>query len=163
MFNIGDYVVYYKDVYKIIDIKEKYINDIDYYILTKVNDESLKLSIPTNNKYIRKLLNREKVMDIINNILNIDIIDYDDKMIENEYKRLLSNGTHEDLIKIIKTTYLRNKERIDNKKKISDKDKNYFDLAEKYLYTEFSIVLNMSFNETKEYIINKVMEGIINA
>lgn len=163
MFNIGDYVVYYKDVYKIIDIKEKYINNIDYYILTKVNDESLKLSIPTNNKYIRKLLNKEKVMDIINNILNIDIIDYDDKMIENEYKRLLSNGTHEDLIKIIKTTYLRNKERIDNKKKISDKDKNYFDLAEKYLYTEFSIVLNMSFNETKEYIINKVMEGIINA
>ena len=29
------------------------------------------------------------------------------------------SGRHEDLIKIIKTTYLRNKERLDNKKKIT--------------------------------------------
>ena len=36
---------------------------------------------------------------------------------------MLSNATHEDLIKIIKTTYLRNKERTDNKKKISESKK----------------------------------------
>ena len=41
----------------------------------------------------------------------------------------MQNGTHEDLIKIIKTTYLRNKERLDNNKKTTDKDNYYFNQA----------------------------------
>lgn len=162
MYNIGDYVVYLRDVCKISDIKRKYMNDMNYYILIPVNDNSLKLSIPTNNKCIRNLITKEKVKKIIDNILNIEILLLDDKNIEIEYKRLLTTGLHEDLIKIIKTSYLRNKERLDNKKKISDKDKTYFELAEKYLYTEFSIVLNMSFDETRDYIIENVMKGINN-
>ena len=32
----------------------------------------------------------------------------------------------------------------------------YFNLAEKYLYNEFSVVLNLSYDETKEYVINSV-------
>ena len=159
-YKIGDYIVYLKDVCKIIDIKEKYTNDMDYYILVKVNDDSLKLSIPVNNKLIRKLISKEKVNEIINNILNIEVFNSNEKDIEYEYKKLLENASHENLIKIIKTSYLRNKERLDNKKKISDRDKNYFELAEKYLYTEFSIVLDMSFDETRDYVINKVREGI---
>ena len=86
----------------------------------------------------------------------IDIIDIDSKLLENEYKKLLSDETHESLIKIIKTTYLRNKERIDTKRKISDKDEYYFNLAEKYLYNELSIVLNKTYNENKQFIINEV-------
>ena len=161
MYNIGDYVVYLKDVCKILDIKKKYMNDTDYYILSPVNDNSLKLNIPVNNHSIRNLITIEKINEIINNILNIKTIEYDDKNIEQEYKKLLNNASWEDLITIIKTTYKRNQARVDNKKKISDKDKNYFELAEIYLYTEFSIVLNMSFEETKEYIIKKVEEGVV--
>ena len=37
---------------------------------------------------------------------------------------------------------------------------NYFNKAEKYLYNELSIALNMSFDETKDYIINKLKELI---
>lgn len=77
---------------------------------------------------------------------------------ESEYKKLISSGNYLDLIKIIKTTYIRNKNRKDAKKKISDKDKYYFDLAEKYLYSEFSIVLNKTIEETKDYVVSKVNE-----
>lgn len=77
-------------------------------------------------------------------------------MIENEYKRLIDSGNFEDLIKIIKTTYLRNKERIDNKKKMSDKDNIYFEKAERYLYNEIATVFNMSYEEAKNYVINTV-------
>ena len=155
MYKINDYIVYQKDICKIKDIKENYIDNINYYILEPVSDASLKLKIPTSSKYIRDIMSQDEVNKLINNIPNIEIIDSNDKYIESEYKKLL-NGTHEDLIKIIKTTYLRNKKRIDSKKKISDKDKNYFELAEKYLYTEFSIVLNKSFDETKKYVISEV-------
>ena len=68
----------------------------------------------------------------------------------------MQNRTHEDLIKIIKTTYLRNKERIDNNKKTTDKDNHYFNQAELYLYNEFSVVLNLTYDETKEYVLNAV-------
>ncbi len=43
-------------------------------------------------------------------------------------------------------------------KKISDKDKIYFDKAEEYLYNELSISLGMSFEKTKKYIIDRVTE-----
>ena len=161
MYKIGDYVVHIKDVYKIVDIKKKYIKNIDYYILEPVLDTSLKVKIPTNNNKIRNLITLTEVNKIINNIINIEPLNVDDKNIETEYKKLLMNPTHEDYIKIIKTSYLRNKQRIESKRKISDKDKNYFEQAEKYLYTEFSIVLNKSFNETKEYVINMVKKEVI--
>ena len=125
---------------KIADIKKHYLNDIDYYILVPINDNSLKLNIPVTNTSIRGLLKKDEVNAIIDNIINVKVLETDEKNIEAEYKKLLQSGRHEDWIKII------------------DIDRNYFDMAEKYLYTEFSVVLDMSFDETKEYIINKMTE-----
>ena len=71
-------------------------------------------------------------------------------------------GGHENLIKIIKTTYLRNKERLDNNKKIGEKDQHYFEKAEEYLYNELAVVLNMSYDNTKDYVIKKVSEIVDN-
>ena len=161
MYKINDYIVYLKDVYKIVDIKKKYIKNIDYYILEPISDPSLKVKIPTNNKAIRNLITKDEVNNIIDNIVNINPLDIDDKNIEIEYKKLLVNPTHDNLIKIIKTTYLRNNNRINSKRKISDIYKNYFEQAEKYLYNEFSIVLNKSIEDTKEYIKNKVEKELI--
>ncbi len=154
-----EYLVYRKDVCKIIDIKEKYYKELDYYILEPVKDKSLKIQVPTNNKYIRDLISREDIDKLISNIKKIEIIKCDDKLIETKYKELLATNTHEDLIKIIKTAYLRNKKRTDNKKKASDKDNHYFELAEQYLYTEISIVLNMNYEDTKRYIVKRVEES----
>ena len=61
---------------------------------------------------------------------------------------------------ILKTTYLRNDPRIKSNKKISEKDKTYFEKAEEYLYNELAISLGMSFEDTKKYIIHKVSELI---
>lgn len=162
MFKINDYVVYRKDVCIVKDIKEQEIDKSLYYVLIPINDKSLKIEVPTANRLglLRNLITKEELDDIIKNIPNIKIIKENDRLIENEYKELLKSGTFNDLIKIIKTTYIRNKEREDSKKKSSDKDMTYFQLAEKYLYTEFSIVLNKSYNETKEYV-EKEVEKII--
>ena len=156
MYKIGDYVINKKDVYKIIDIKEKYMKDVDYYVLESVADSSLKVKVPITSKSLRDVISIARVNEIINNMINIECLDVDDKNIENTYKELLNNPTHENLIKIIKTSYLRNKNRIESKRKISDKDKNYFDQAEKYLYTEFSVALGKTFEDTKQYVISEV-------
>ena len=155
-FKVGDLLVYKKDVCIVNEIKIKYLRDMDYYILSPITDKSLKIQIPTNSNAIRELITKQKVKEIIRSIPNIEVIKLDSKNLENEYKQLMQNGTHEDLIKIIKTTYLRNKERIDNNKKTTDKDNYYFNQAESYLYSELSVVLNLTYDETKEYIISEV-------
>ena len=147
MKQVGEYIIYRRDVCKIAEIKKNHFNNNDYYLLIPIDDESLHIDVPVDNKlgYLRDLISKEEIDNIITKIPTIDVIVSDDNRLEAEYKNLLSEGTHENLVKIIKTTYLRNKDRIDNKKKISDKDNHYFELAEKYLYNEFSIVLNMNY------------------
>ena len=158
MYKVGDYVVYKKDVCLIKEIKTNKLNNKEYYLLIPVSDDSLKIDVPVDNEQssIRNLTTKKEIKDLIKKIPSIEVINVNNKLLENEYKELLKEGSFESLIKIIKTTYLRNKERLDNNKKKGDKDDYYFNLAEKYLYTEFSIVLKMNFEETKDYVINEV-------
>ena len=163
MYKENDYLVYKKDVCKVKEVKKNKTNGLDYYVLIPIDDNSLIIDVPTDNRmgWIRDIIKKEDAEKLINRIPQIEPLkNIKDKNIETKYKELLYKGTQEDLIKIIKTTYLRNEERINNNKKISDKDFNYFNRAEKYLYNELSIALNMSFDKTKNYIINKVKELI---
>ena len=160
MYKENDIVVYRKDVCKIIGIKK--INELDYYIMNKLDDSSLTITIPINSNLIRKVITKKEAENIINQIPNIKPLkNIDDKYMESKYKELLHNGSYEDLITIIKSAYLRNSNRIKNSKRVSERDTKYFDLAEKYLYTELSIALDITIDETQNYIINKV-EQLIN-
>lgn len=152
MYKIGDYVVYKRDVCKIRDIKDS------NYILNPIDDQTLTITIPQSNNFIREIISKKESEELIKKIPNIDIIKVNDKLLENEYKNLLNSGKLEDLVKIIKTTYLRNEDRINNRKKIGEKDDNYFKKAEKLLYNEISISLNLSYEETKKYIKERVEE-----
>lgn len=158
MFHVGEYLVYKRDVCKVEEIKEKYMKEMDYYVLTPIEDPTLTISIPFTNSQIRPLISKERVEEIIASIPSIEVINSEDRMIESEYRNLLNSEDHKDLIRIIKTTYLRNKERLENNKKIGETDHHYFEKAEKYLYDEFSIVLSLSFEEVKQYVVDKVVE-----
>lgn len=157
MFKINDYLVYRKEVCKVTEIKE-YKNDFLYYVITPINDTSLKIEVPTDSSVIRPLISKIKIQKIIEGIPNIKEIVENNRLLENKYKELLKSGTYNDLITIIKTTYLRNETRDKEKKKRSEKDTTYFNLEEKYLYTEFSVVLGKSYEDTKKYVISKVKE-----
>ena len=158
MFNVGEYVVYKRDVCKIKEIKKNGFNNKDYYVLIPIDDNTLKIDVPMDNtnNLLRPIIEKNDVDSIIDSIINIPIINTENKLIENEYRQLLNSGRHEDLIKVIKTTYLRNKERTDMGKKIGDKDDLYFKRAEQLLYNEFSIALNMNYDDTKKYVIDAV-------
>lgn len=145
-----DYIVYRKETCKIIGKED------GYYTLVPVNDTSIKYKVPVNSNFLKKVITKEEIDRLLLEIPEINTIDLGEKQIEQEYKELMKSGTHEDLVKIIKTSYLRNQIRILNNKRISEIDDEYFKRAEKYLYEEIGIVLNLSFENTKEYIINKL-------
>lgn len=129
---------------------------MDYYLLSPIDDTSLTIKVPVTATCIRDILTAQEAEAIIKEIPNVPCIDSDDKSLENIYKELLSTDDPLDLVKIIKTTYLRNKKRVDNGKKISDKDNNYFQVAEKSLYNLLGISLNMSYEECKKYVIENL-------
>lgn len=160
MFKIGDKVVYKRNVCIINDIKENKFTEKECYELIPIDDDSLKIIVPLElENTMRNVISKKEIEDIIKSIPHIEVIsNMNEKNIENEYKKCLDNLTHENLIRVIKTTYLRNKMRTDSKKKISDKDDMYFKMAEKLLYTEFSVSLNMSYDDTKEYVVSNVLK-----
>ena len=107
--------------------------------------------------FLRDVISTDKAKKLIERIPKINPIEnINEKNLDAKYKEMLYTGNYEDLIKIIKTTFLRNESRVNNKKKISEKDNNYFKLAEKYLYNELSVSLNMSVEEVKDYIFRVV-------
>ena len=154
MYKIDDYVVYNHDVCKVIGFNS--FNSRNYYILNSSLDSSLKINVLVDSNKIRSLITKNGIENLIKEIPSIDVVSVDKKNIDITYKKLIDDGSFESLISIIKTAYLINKERIDSNKKIRDRDNHYFSLAEQYLYNEFSVVLNMSFDETKRYVINEV-------
>ena len=156
MFKLNSYVVYKKDVCIIIDTKK--INNIEYYTLKSVNDPSLIINVPTTSS-LQKVMTKKEAKLLLERIKDIPILDnINNKDIENTYKKLILSGNKEDLVKIIKTTYLRNSKRIKNKKKKSDRDEKYYNQAEKYLYTELSVVLNMTYKEVKDLFNKEIHE-----
>ena len=126
MYKVGDLLVYKKDVCEIIEIKEKYLRDMDYYILAPIIDKSLKLQIPTSSSAIRDLLTKEEVERLIKQIPTIETIKIESKNIENELTIVVFmdkdinqdelNKTKEDLNKIdnVKSVTLKTKEDIKN-------------------------------------------------
>lgn len=158
MFQVGDYVVYKREVCKIREMKENHYSNQDYFILCPVDDESLVIDIPTDNRsgFLRPLMTSKEAEALIARIPEIESIETTERMLENEYRFLMQSNKMEDLIKIIKTTYLRNNERKLNGRKISDKDNSYFENAERMLYNELAISLNIPKEDVKNYIIDKV-------
>lgn len=161
MFKENDYLVYKRDVCKVVGFKKHRKTGEDYYVLAPLGDASLIIKVPADNKlgFIRKVLSKSEAEKLILSIPEISELDnMEDRFIEKTYKKLLYSGTHEDLIVIIKTTFLRNQNRLENNKKAGDKDTKYFKLAEKYLYNELSVSLGKSYDETKEYVLDKVQK-----
>ena len=158
MFNVGDYVIYRRDVCVIKSIMEKYFKDVDYYELYPVDDPSLIIKVPVNNSMIKSIISKDEALEIIDGISEVECLNLEVKSLENEYRELLNSEDIMDLVKVIKTTYLRNQDRLEHGKKIGDKDDGYFKKAEKYLYNILSISLGMSFDDCRDYVIKKVEE-----
>lgn len=156
MYKVGDFALYKRELCKIVEKKEMFGQE--YYTLHLVKKEDLKISIPVREEknLLDSIMTKEEIENLFLKIPSITTIETNSKTIENEYKNLLNSGKREDLVKIIKTTYLRNEKRKQEKKKISERDFYYFEKAEEYLYEEIGFVLNLTFEEVKDYLVHEI-------
>lgn len=160
MYKINDYLIYKREVCIVKNLTK--INNQDYYILENKNDPSLKLSIPVKEEklLLRPLSTFVDITRTLDNIANIKNLDLNERNLEEQYKSLLQGNTLEELIVIIKTTYLRNEKRKSNKKHLSDKDTYYKELAENFLFQEIAYSMQITYDEAKELVLNKLATSV---
>ena len=163
MFKVSDYVVYGSTgVCQIIDIsKEKNLrnDEIQYYVLQPVYNNKMVIKSPVNNQKIlmRQIITKDDVSSLIADMPKEQAIWInDDKQRIENFKAALRTGKSEEWIKIIKTIYLEKEEKIVVGKKLMKIDEDIMKTAEKQLYEEFAIALNISPDKVGPYIIEHI-------
>ena len=160
MFKIGDYVAHYKEgVCEVTSIGKLDISCSDkkkeYYTLKPLYDAGGILYTPVENdkRQIREVITSEEAQALIEDMLNIETIGVtDEKRREISYKEALLRNQCRDWVAIIKTSYTRKMKRIASGKKVINVDDKYLNIAEKFLYGELAVALDMPKDEVKGYI-----------
>ena len=169
MFKVSDYVVYGSTgVCQIIDISRENnlsIDEIQYYVLQPVYSNKMIIKIPVNNQKVlmRPIITKDDVSSLIADMLKKQIIWInDDKQRTENFKAALRTGKSEEWIKIIKAIYLEKEEKNVIGKKLTKIDEEIMKTAEKQLYEEFAIALNISLDKVVPYIIEHIKKNKYN-
>ncbi|HWQ76139.1 MAG TPA: CarD family transcriptional regulator [Syntrophomonas sp.] len=159
MFKVNDYVVYgTTGVCRITDIaKDESIGDhqTEYYVLHPVYCDNMTIKIPVKNEKVsmRAILSANEVTALIAAMPQLETVWIEDNRERNEsFKTMLRRGSCQDWIKLIKTLYTEKKSRASAGKSLTNSDEEIMRTAEKQLYEEFSVVLNIPPDEVVSYI-----------
>ena len=80
----------------------------------------------------------------------------DQRVLNEHYKASLRTHSCEELVRLIKSVYVKNRRLIKNGKKAGRTDLEYRKKAEMLLYEELGVALGIPFEEVKEYIVEQV-------
>ncbi|MDY3918993.1 MAG: CarD family transcriptional regulator [Candidatus Limivivens sp.] len=165
MFEEGTLVVYGNSgVCKVVGFTHMDMAGVDrkrlYYVLQPQYGQGT-VYTPTDSQkaVIRPILTEQEAMELIQKIPKIETL-----WIENEkqrelcYKEAIRKYDCEEWVKIIKTLYLRKKERVNRGKKITSVDEKYWKLAEDLLYGELACSLKIERDQVEKFIADKINE-----
>lgn len=166
MFGIGDYVICgNRGVCAVENITTLDISGVDrereYYILKPLYMPGSTVYIPVDSprESMRKVLEKEEAEELIRTIPEIPLLAItNDKLSEQAYKDCLKSNECTDLVRVIKTIYIRKQKRIKAGRKVTAVDAKYFHMAEDNLYGELAVALNISRKEVEDYIVG-VIDG----
>ncbi len=164
MFEVGKYIFYGSTgVCKIEDVTTLKLKDVPkdrlYYILHPYFEATGKIYAPVDNKKVvmRNIMTNKDAEKLIDSIPGIEELWIEnDKLREEKYKTCIKSCECSELIKIIKTLYLRKQERMAQGKKVTAIDDKYLRIAEDNLYSEMSIALGVPREEMRDYITERI-------
>ncbi|MBR2177127.1 MAG: CarD family transcriptional regulator [Clostridia bacterium] len=163
-FGVGDTVLYGTQGVCRIERTEKQRvrgNDIEYYVLCPVYNENSTVFVPMQNDALvskmRSILSAEDIYEMIRSMPEEDTIWIDD---ENQrklsYQQLINEGDRKKLVQLIKTLYLHKLSQEKKGRKLHQSDESMLKQAEKLLYDEFALVLNIQPEEVLPFIMEQV-------
>lgn len=166
MFQVNDTVIYgHHGVCRITEIGTLSISMADkqkqYYTLRPIYQPSAVIYAPVENPktLMRPVISKEEAENLIKEVPRIDSVWIaNEKEREHQYKAALQTCDCRELVKIIKTLYMRKAARIQNGKKVTAVDEKYFRLAEAQLYEELAYALDVEKSQIAPYISDCVVQ-----
>ena len=163
-YQVGDRVVYgIHGVCLIVDVEEQYFGGevTKYYVLQPVYDDKGKVFVPVGNERLerkmRRILSAEEINELIREMPSEDAIWIaDDNLRKERYRQILLVGDRRELVRLIKTLYLRQQEQTAKGKKLYKNDEKVMKEAEKMLYEEFAHVLDIRPDQVLPFIMQQV-------
>ena len=163
MYQVNDVVIYgNQGVCKVTDVGPLDINDNDnkiYYTLNPVYQKGTIIYAPAENpkSVMRPVLSKDQANSLIKEIPDIETFRVgNDRDRESVYRSAIRTGDPRELVRIIKTVYLRRKDRLASGKKRIIVDEKYFQIAEDQLYQELAYALDQKKESMEEYISSNV-------
>lgn len=160
MFEIGEKVVYGGDgVFKVESIGPLDISGIPkdkmYYTLKAVAGRESRIFSPVENEgmVIRAVMTKDEALSLIDSIKGAEVFDVpEDKKRENIYKEALRKYDHEELVKVLKTLWLRCMAKLEEGKKVTALDEKYFHIAKERLYGELAVALDIPRDDVDAFV-----------
>lgn len=164
MFKINDTIIYGSHGICTIDniTEQSFGKEIKkYYLLHPHHNPTSTIYVPMDNEKLiskmRKILSKEEIYELIKLMPDTDTEWIENKTERNEYFRsILSNGNRGEIIKLIKTIYNHGEKLKECGKKLHISDMHFFKEAEKILYDEFALVLDIEYEQVLPFIINQI-------
>ncbi len=168
MFKVGDYVAHYKEgVCEVTNVGKLNLScsdkEKDYYTLKPIYDTGGVLYTPVDNakKQVREIITADEAKELINGVPEISVIRVsDEKRREGCYREALLKNECREWVAVIKTSYQRKMKRQASGKKAINVDDKYLGMAEHFLYGELAVALDMSRDEVKTLIIDKLQDEV---
>lgn len=164
MFEKGEYIIYGNTGLCIVeDITTMNMTGISkdklYYVLNPYNQRESRIFTPVDNKktVMRKLVTKKQALELIDSIpgMNQEEIS-NDKQREEEFKEALKSSECSKWMKLIKSIYIREKERNAQGRKITATEERYLNVSEERLFSELSIPLEIPKEQVKKFISDRI-------
>ncbi len=156
MYKVNDIVVYRRNVCRVTGTTTSSFNGEECYLLEPYfpGDAQTKMVVPVANKggHLRPVASRKQIEKLFAELKDLDTLENKSANMKSQYAALLKGDDLADLFCILKTSYLRNKKRAENHRKLASIDDEYFAKAEGYLLNECAVAMNMNREETKAYV-----------
>lgn len=151
MFSVNDTVRYgITGVCKIADITTRPFQgqNVEYYVLQPVHDPRSTLYVPVGNNALADkmytVLSRDEVMELITSMPRLEEMWInDDQERKRKYREILMSQDRESAVCVIKALYAHNQQLKDQGKKLRLDDERCLREAERLLYDEFALVLQL--------------------
>lgn len=162
MYKTGDKIVYGQaGVMTVVDIREETVlsERKTYYVLKAVDaGEGALTFVPTDNadlvSLMRPLMSRFQIDKILSEVkASPDFIWIEDPRVRAQaFKKLLDSGNFAELLRMIKAVRERINKHIEIGKRSYISDEVIMNKAKKRIYSEFSAVLGLDYEETEKYV-----------
>lgn len=162
MFENGQLVLYSKTgVCAVCDIAEKeFVRNQKrlYYTLKPVFQQNNLIYVPADDDkfYIRQVLSKNEIKDFLENLDGMKLDGNKAPVSQEDFRQMLESHDNLELAKLLAFLCDKKQKAKEGKKKFGFLDEKYILLAEKLLLGEISVVLEISLDEARELILNKI-------